>query len=300
VKSFQANDLLNILLVFKSEPWLFYTAVVLFSLCIGSFLNVVIYRLPIILDREWRSQCHEYLDISDHEPDAATARLGLATPASSCPHCGHAIRAWENIPVISYLLLRGRCAACGAPISIQYPLIEAATALLSLIIAYRYGVSLQTPAALVLTWTLIALTMIDIHKQLLPDSLTLPLLWLGLLFALFDTFAPLKDCVIGAIAGYGVLWLVFQLFRLVTGKEGMGFGDFKLLAALGAWTGWMMLPQIVLVSSVIGAVAGITMLVTGRTRTQQPIPFGPYLALAGWIALLWGDSINRAYLSTLQ
>ena len=291
---------MDILPVFKSEPWLFYTAVVLFSLCIGSFLNVVIYRLPVILDREWKIQCHEYLDISDSEPDAATAQLGLATPASSCPHCGHAIRAWENIPVISYLLLRGRCAACAAPISIQYPLIELSTALLSLVVAYSYGVSVQTLAALVFTWTLISLTMIDFHKQLLPDTLTLPLLWLGLLFALFDTFAPLQDCVIGAIAGYGVLWLVFQLFRLVTGKEGMGYGDFKLLAALGAWTGWMMLPQIVLVSSIIGAVAGITMLITGRTRKQQPIPFGPYLALAGWIALLWGESINRAYLSTLQ
>jgi leader peptidase (prepilin peptidase) / N-methyltransferase len=291
---------LTIISLFNSEPWLFYTAVVLFSLCIGSFLNVVIYRLPIILDREWKNQCHEYLEIHGPEPDAATVRLGLATPASSCPHCGHAIRAWENIPVISYLLLRGRCAGCGAPISLQYPLIEIATALLSVVVAYTFGVSEQTLAALVFTWMLIALTMIDIHKQLLPDSLTLPLLWLGLLLALFDTFAPLQDCVIGAIAGYGVLWLVFQLFRLVTGKEGMGYGDFKLLAALGAWAGWMMLPQIVLVSSVIGAIVGITMLITGRTRTQQPIPFGPYLALAGWIALLWGDSINRAYLSTLH
>jgi leader peptidase (prepilin peptidase)/N-methyltransferase len=300
VKSFQATDLLDILLAFKSEPWLLYTAIALFSLCIGSFLNVVIYRLPLILDREWRSQCHEYLGIGEPETDKSTERLGLATPASSCPHCGHAIRAWENIPVISYLLLRGRCAGCNTPISIQYPLIETATALLSLVVAYSYGVSVQTLAALLFTWTLIALTMIDIHKQLLPDNLTLPLLWLGLLFALFDTFAPLQDCVIGAIAGYGVLWLVFQLFRLVTGKEGMGYGDFKLLAALGAWTGWTMLPQIVLVSSVIGAVVGITMLISGRTRAQQPIPFGPYLALAGWIALLWGESINRAYLTTLQ
>lgn len=291
---------MTIISLFNSEPWLFYTAVVLFSLCIGSFLNVVIYRLPIILDREWKSQCYDYLEIGKLEPDEATARLGLATPASSCPHCGHTIRAWENIPVISYLLLRGQCAACAAPISIQYPLVEAATALVSLVVAYSFGVSVQTLAALVFTWTLISLTMIDIHKQLLPDSLTLPLLWLGLLFALFDTFAPLEDCVIGAIAGYGALWLVFQLFRLVTGKEGMGFGDFKLLAALGAWTGWMMLPQIVLVSSVIGALAGITMLISGRTRTQQPIPFGPYLALAGWIALLWGQSINQAYLTTLQ
>ena len=285
--------------VFKPEPWLFYTAIVLFSLCVGSFLNVVIHRLPLMLERDWRQQCHEFLEIKDERPDDQV-RIGLATPASRCPHCGHAIRAWENIPLISYLLLRGKCASCRTPISVQYPAIEALTALTSLAVAWQFGVSPQTLGGLFFTWALIALTMIDIHKQLLPDNLTLPLLWLGLVFALFDTYTPLQSAVIGAIAGYMVLWTVFHVFKLVTGKDGMGFGDFKLLAAMGAWMGWAMLPQIILVSSVIGAVVGSILLVTGKTRRRQPIPFGPYLALAGWIALLWGNDINQAYLVTLQ
>lgn len=264
----------------------------------GSFLNVVIYRLPVMLERDWRQQCHEFLEIERQQQDEP-AQISLAAPASTCPHCGHAIRAWENIPLISYILLRGRCSSCKTSISLQYPAIEAATALLSVAVAWKFGVSVQTLGGLLFTWTLIALTMIDVHKQLLPDNLTLPLLWLGLVFALFETYASLHACVIGAIAGYLVLWSVFHVFRLVTGKEGMGFGDFKLLAAMGAWMGWTMLPQIVLVSSVIGAVAGSVMLVTGRTRTQQPIPFGPYLALAGWIALIWGNDINQAYLLNL-
>ncbi len=264
----------------------------------GSFLNVVIYRLPVMLDREWRQQCHEYLEIE--APAEQAPKFNLATPASTCPHCGHAIRAWENIPVLSYLLLGGKCSSCKAPISLQYPVIEFVTAVMSLAVAWKYGVSWQTAGALLFTWMLIALTMIDVHKQLLPDNLTLPLLWLGILFALFDTYTTLQSSVIGAIAGYMVLWVVFQLFKLVTGKEGMGFGDFKLLAALGAWMGWSMLPQIVLVSSVVGACVGIVMLVTGKTRTQEPIPFGPYLATAGWIALMWGQEINQAYLTTLQ
>lgn len=290
---------MELITVFQTEQWLFYTAIVLFSLCVGSFLNVVIYRLPVMLERDWRQQCHEFLDIQGQEPDDQ-AKIGLATPPSSCPHCGHSIRPWENIPVISYILLRGRCSACRTPISMQYPAIEAITALASVTVAWKFGVSIQTAGGLLFTWTLIALTMIDVHKQLLPDNLTLPLLWLGLIFALFDTYTSLQAGVIGAIAGYLVLWTVFHVFRLVTGKEGMGFGDFKLLAALGAWLGWALLPQIVLLSSVIGAIAGSIMLVTGKTRTQQPIPFGPYLALAGWIALLWGNEINQAYLVTLQ
>ncbi len=290
---------MELITLFKTEQWLFYTAIVLFSLCVGSFLNVVIYRLPLMLERDWRQQCHEFLEIKDEQPDNQV-RIGLATPASRCPHCGHAIRAWENIPLVSYLLLRGKCASCGTPISLQYPAIEALTAATSLVVAWQFGVSMQTLGGLLFTWTLIALTMIDIHKHLLPDNLTLPLLWLGLIFALFDTYTPLQSAVIGAIAGYMVLWTVFQVFKLVTGKDGMGFGDFKLLAALGAWMGWAMLPQMILISSVIGAIGGSIMLVTGKTRRRQPIPFGPYLALAGWIALLWGNDINQAYLVTLQ
>ena len=290
---------MEILAVFNTEQWLFYTAIVLFSLCVGSFLNVVIYRLPVMLEREWRQQCHEFLDI-DAASGEEEVKIGLATPASSCPHCGHSIRPWENIPIISYLILGGKCSSCKAPISIQYPAIEAVTAILSVAVAWKFGVSLQTAGGLLFTWMLIVLTMIDVHKQLLPDNITLPLLWLGLIFALFDTYTSLQTSVIGAIAGYLALWTVFQVFRLVTGKEGMGFGDFKLLAAMGAWMGWAMLPQIILVSSVVGAIAGSIMLVTGKTRTQQPIPFGPYLAIAGWIALLWGNEINQAYLVTMQ
>jgi leader peptidase (prepilin peptidase)/N-methyltransferase len=290
---------LAILDVFKAEPWLFYTAMVLFGLCIGSFLNVVIYRLPVMLERDWRQQCREFLDIDTPQKEQ-TDKITLATPASSCPHCGHKIRLWENIPLISYIMLGGKCASCKSPISIQYPAIEATTAIMSVAVTWKFGVTTQTAGALLFTWTLIALTMIDVHKQLLPDNLTLPLLWLGLLFALFDTYSSLQASVIGAMAGYLALWSVFHIFKLVTGKEGMGFGDFKLLAAMGAWMGWTMLPQIILVSSVVGAIAGSVMLLTGKTRTQQPIPFGPYLAAAGWIALLWGYDINQAYLLTLQ
>ena len=256
----------------------------------------MIYRLPVILERDWRQQCQEFLEIETAEKQQVE-KFNLAVPASSCPHCGHKIRIWENIPLISYLVLGGKCSACKTSISLQYPTIEVVTALMSVAVAWNFGVSVQTVGALVFTWVLIALTMIDVHKQLLPDNLTLPLLWLGLIFALFDTYTSLHSAVIGAIAGYLVLWTVFQIFKLVTGKEGMGFGDFKLLAALGAWMGWTMLPQIVLLSSVVGAIAGSIMLVIGRTRRQQPIPFGPYLAVAGWIALLWGDQINQAYLT---
>ena len=289
---------MELLTVFDTERWLFYTAIILFSLCVGSFLNVVIYRLPVMLERDWRKQCREFLELPDQADDQP--KISLAAPASTCPHCGHAIRAWENIPVISYLLLRGRCSSCRTPISAQYPAIEAVTAIMSVAVAWKFGVSVQTAGALLFTWALIALTMIDINKQLLPDSLTLPLLWLGIVFALFDTYTPLQASVAGAIAGYLALWTVFHVFRLATGKEGMGYGDFKLLAALGAWMGWTMLPQIILLSSVIGAIAGSIMLLTGKAKKERPIPFGPYLALAGWIGLMWGHEINQAYLVTLQ
>ena len=222
--------------------------------------------------------------------------MGLALPASSCPKCGHKIRFWENIPVLSYIFLKGKCSACGQGISIEYPLVEATTALLSFFIAQHFGVSWQTVLALLFTWTLIALTMIDIHKQLLPDNLTIPLLWLGIICAIFNLFVDLQSAVIGAIAGYLSLWTVYQLFKLLTGKEGMGFGDFKLLAALGAWMGWKMLPLIVVLSSFVGAVIGIAMIIFARHDKRVPIPFGPYLAIAGWIALIWGDAITRAWL----
>ncbi len=290
---------MDILYTFQANLWLFYTTIAVFGLCVGSFLNVVIYRLPVMLNREWKRQCHEYLELPEPEFDDDLKKLNLSTPRSACPACGHRITALENIPVISYLFLSGKCASCKSSISIQYPLIELFTAVASLTVAYHFGVSLQTLAALFLTWTLIALTVIDIHQQLLPDNLTLPLMWLGILLSVFGVFTSLQSSVIGAIAGYLILWSVFQAFRILTGKEGMGFGDFKLLAALGAWLGWELLPQVILVSSVVGATFGVLMLITGKSSMQNKIPFGPYLAFAGWIALIWGDTLNRLYYSAL-
>ncbi len=289
----------NLISVFEASPWLFYGAVLFFGLSVGSFLNVVAYRLPLIMHRDWKRECHEFLELKEPELEEPLASMSLSTPRSACPECGHGIRFWENIPVLSYLLLKGRCSGCGNPISIRYPLIELITGLASLAVAWRFGVSAQTLAALVFTWILIALTLIDLKEQLLPENITLPRLWLGILLSMFELFTDLKSSVIGAIAGYMILWSVFQLFKLLTKKEGMGFGDFKLLAALGAWTGYSFLPQIILVSSVVGSVSGISMLIFGKTGKQQPIPFGPYLAVAGWIALLWGEQINQTYLSFL-
>jgi leader peptidase (prepilin peptidase)/N-methyltransferase len=266
---------------------------------VGSFLNVVAYRLPVMMDRDWKIQCHEFLELGEPELEPALKQLSLSSPASRCPHCGHKIRFWENIPVLSYILLRAKCSACKAAISIQYPLVEFITGVLSLVVAWRFGVSLEMLAALAFTWVLIALTLIDLHKQLLPDNLTLPLLWLGLVINIFGVFTDITSSVIGAAAGYLVLWSVYHAFRLLTGKEGMGYGDFKLLAALGAWMGWQFLPQIVLVSSVVGAVFGITMIVLGKNQRTQAIPFGPYLAVAGWIALLWGQELNQLYLGSI-
>ncbi len=272
----------------------FLASVFVLGLMIGSFLNVVIYRLPVMMEREWKTQAQEYLGEGDENGEESP--FSLSTPASHCPACGHKIRFYENIPVLSYLLLRGKCSACKATISPRYPLVELLTGGLSLVVAWHFGFGWQTGAALLLTWALIALSMIDVDHQLLPDSITLPFLWLGLLLSLFPVFADMRASLIGAIAGYLALWTVYQLFKLVTGKEGMGFGDFKLLALLGAWMGWQALPMIVLLSSAVGALLGGGMiLIQGRDRAQ-PMPFGPYLAIAGWIALLWGEQISRAYL----
>ena len=251
------------------------------------------------MERDWKRECHEFLELEPPQTEEDLKKFNLATPASACPHCGHKLRAWENIPVISYLFLQAKCSSCGSKISIQYPAVELITAIASLLAAYTFGVTIQTVAALFLTWVLITLTLIDLKTQLLPDSITLPLLWLGILLSFFDVFTDLTSSVVGAMAGYLILWSVYQLFKLLTGKEGMGFGDFKLLAALGAWIGYSYLPQIILVSSVVGSVFGISMLIIGKTKQQQPIPFGPYLAVAGWIALLWGETINTTYLSFL-
>jgi leader peptidase (prepilin peptidase) / N-methyltransferase len=269
----------------------------LLGLCVGSFLNVVIHRLPRMMEQEWQAQCAE---LRGEAAPAAAEPLSLAKPRSRCPSCGHQISVLENIPLISYLLiLKGKCSACGTPISPRYPIIEAFTGLVSAYAAWHFGPTVQTLGALLLVWALIALSAIDLDTQLLPDSITLPLLWLGLLFNLWGVYADLPTAVVGAIAGYLALWSVFWLFKLATGKEGMGYGDFKLLAALGAWLGWQMLPAIILLSSVVGAVVGVSLIVVARHGRNIPIPFGPYLAAAGAIALFWGTTITQAYLGTI-
>lgn len=280
-----------------SLPWLYFSLVFIFSLMIGSFLNVVIHRLPIMLEREWQAEYRSYFP--PDEEQAAEPRYNLMVPRSACPHCGHAITALENIPLLSWLWLKGRCGECQAPISARYPLVELLTALLSVAVAMMISPGWGTLAALLLTWVLVALTFIDLDKMLLPDQLTLPLLWGGLLFNLIGGFAPLADAVIGAMAGYLVLWSLYWAFKLLTGKEGMGYGDFKLLAALGAWLGWQALPIMLLLSSLVGAIIGISLIALRKHHQGNPIPFGPYLAIAGWIALLWGDTITRWYLTTI-
>ena len=266
---------------------------VVFGLLIGSFLNVVVYRLPLMLQRDWQSQAREVLEL----PAAAPAdTFNLILPNSCCPQCGHEIRPWENIPVISYLFLRGKCSNCKTPISKRYPLVELACGLLSGYVAWHFGFTWQAGAMLVLAWGLLAMSLIDVDHQLLPDVLVLPLLWLGLIVNYFGLFTSLEDALWGAIAGYLSLWSVYWLFKLITGKEGMGYGDFKLLAMLGAWGGWQILPLTILLSSLVGAVLGVIMLRMRGRDSSTPMPFGPYLAIAGWIALLWGDVITSSYL----
>jgi leader peptidase (prepilin peptidase) / N-methyltransferase len=282
-------------LLFFVPPGAVFPTVVagIFGLLIGSFLNVVIHRLPRMMQRE----SDNYVAQERGDPPPHTERYDLVMPRSACPHCGHKITALENIPVISYLALRGKCIECKAPISVRYPLVEALTGIASAWLIWHFGSGLMGLSSLLLVFLLIAMTFIDLDTQLLPDDLTLPLLWAGLLVNLNATFVPLEDAVIGAAAGYLSLWGVFWLFKLATGKEGMGYGDFKLLAALGAWLGWKMLPAIIMLSSVVGAIVGISLIVFARHGRDKPIPFGPYLAAAGFIALGWGKDIVGLYLS---
>ena len=295
--------------VLSDSPPLFAMSVFLIGLVVGSFLNVVIYRLPIILEREWRAQA---ADVSQAESDARTAaaadasvpeRFSLSTPRSACPSCKAPIKAWQNIPVVSWLVLRGRCAACKTSISVRYPVVELTTGLLSAWVAWHFGFGAPAACALLFTWMLIALTGIDIDHQLLPDNLTLPLLWAGLVASVavgpvmgYPLPVSPSDAIIGAAAGYLSLWLVFHAFRLITGKEGMGYGDFKLFAALGAWLGWKLLPLIILVSAATGAVVGLALIAARGRDRSAPMPFGPYLAAAGWIAMLYGDELIAGYL----
>ena len=276
----------------QSSLVMFTGTTAILGLLVGSFLNVVIHRLPKMLEQEWREQC----SAMNQESMPPAAPYNLVVPRSACPSCGHPISAWENIPLLSWLALRGRCAHCKAPISPRYPVVEATTGLLSGLVAWHFGFGLAALAALLFTWSLIALTFIDFDTQLLPDSITQPLIWLGLLFNLGGLFTTLNEALVGAVAGYLALWSIYWLFKLVAKKEGMGYGDFKLLAAIGAWLGWQMLPLVILLSSLVGAVVGVALILFAGHGRQVPIPFGPYLAGGGVIALLWGGQITQAYL----
>jgi leader peptidase (prepilin peptidase)/N-methyltransferase len=280
--------------ILQLSPTLLTSLIFIVGLLVGSFLNVVIYRLPIIMNRGWKKECLEYLELEPVENSPKVFNLTL--PLSACPNCNTPIKPYQNIPVISYVFLGGKCAQCKKPISLRYPAIEALTGLLSAIVAWHFGYSTELFFALCLTWSLVALSFIDIDHQLLPDSINFPLLWGGLFLSLFSIYTDAHSSIIGALAGYLSLWTVFQTFKLITGKEGMGYGDFKLLAVFGAWLGWQYLPLIILLSSVVGAIIGVLMIILSKKDRNTQIPFGPYLAIAGWIALLWGDKINSFYL----
>lgn len=285
----------ELIYILQSSPVLLTALVLIIGLLIGSFLNVVIYRLPVMMERGWKKECTEYLELENTEESNEV--FNLIAPLSRCPHCNTAIKPYHNIPIISYLLLQGKCSECKSHISLRYPLIEAFTGITSAVVAWHFGYSIEMLFALFLTWSLIALSFIDIDHQLLPDSINLPMLWLGLFLSLFLIYTDTHSSIIGAIAGYLSLWIVYHLFKLVTGKEGMGYGDFKLLALFGAWLGWQYIPLIVLLSSLVGAVIGISMIILVKRDHNIPIPFGPYLAAAGWLALIWGDQINGLYLN---
>ena len=281
--------------ILQSSPLLFAIMCAVLGLMVGSFLNVVIHRLPKMLEIGWQQQCAELRG----EDPAPFTPYNLMVPRSACPQCNHAISAWENIPVVSYLLLHGKCKGCGTAISPRYPIIEAVSGILCAYAAWHFGFGWTVAGALLLIWALLALTAIDFDTQLLPDDITLPLLWLGLLLNLMGVFTDLYSAVVGAMVGYLALWSVYWLFKLATGKEGMGYGDFKLLAALGAWMGWQMLPLIIMLSSMVGAVVGITLIVATKHGRNVPIPFGPYLAGGGLIALFWGQTLTQVYLQLL-
>lgn len=302
-------DSLNVF--FSHHPLLFISLIALLGLLVGSFLNVVIYRLPVMMEKEWAEYAVEFLreskdkkeyeklqDAISHLPPESKEppeMFNLVLPPSHCPVCGHKIRPWENIPILSYVVLRGKCSNCKTKIHWRYPTIELTTGVLSTVIAVSFGLDLMTFLGLALTWSLISLSMIDFDHKLLPDQITLPLLWAGLLINLQGIIVPIEQAVIGAVAGYLALWSIFWIFKLLTGKEGMGYGDFKLLAALGAWMGWQALPMIIILSSLVGAAVGIGLIIALGRDKNIPIPFGPYLAAAGWISYVWGGDILSSY-----
>lgn len=280
------------------SAFLFATLAGLIGLIVGSFLNVVIYRLPIMMQNSWHKECVDYLQI-DSRQTGNPAPFNLALPLSHCPHCKTPIKPQYNLPIISYIVLKGRCVACGNPISKRYPFIEALTAVLSIIVSVHFGFGLPCFFALLLTWSLVALCFIDIDHHLLPDAISQPLLWIGLLLSLFNVYTDSQSSIMGAVSGYVSLRLFYHIFKFLTGKEGMGFGDFKLFALFGAWLGWQFLPQIIFISSTLGAISGITMVLFSKRDANIPIPFGPYLGLAGWIALIWGQKLNDWYLNLM-
>ena len=284
---------------FQTNPGFFVAFVVILGLIIGSFINVVIYRLPIMLEKQWREQCRELLGYGEKDVTESSEPFNLIVPRSRCPHCGQLIKAFSNIPVISFLVQKGKCSECNLPISIRYPVVEILSALMAAVVAIHYGLSYETLFAIVLTWSLIILSFIDLDHQILPDDIIYPVLWLGLIVNMFGLFTDIYSSLIGSILGYTILWTVFIVFKLLTGKEGMGYGDFKLLALLGAWLGWQAIPLIILVSSLMGALIGISLILFAKRDKGIPIPFGPYLALAGWIALLWGNELNVMYISAV-
>jgi leader peptidase (prepilin peptidase)/N-methyltransferase len=288
----------------QHSPVLYISIIIIIGLLVGSFLNVVIYRLPMMLKQQWKADCVSFLEQESHKASELIENtqelFNLVTPRSRCPHCGHLITALENIPVVSYLFLRGRCRECQTHISIRYPLVEILSASLVALVAWKFGFTFQAGAAMLLSWGLICLSFIDYDHQYLPDNITLPFLWLGLLFNLNGLFVDISSAVIGATAGYLILWSVYQIFKRLTGKEGMGYGDFKLLAMLGAWLGWQALPVIILLSTLVGSLIGIFLILFRQHDRSHPMPFGPYLAIAGWIALLWGNEINSAYLNWIN
>lgn len=289
----------------STSPTTLVILTIILGLLVGSFLNVVVYRIPIMLQREWKEQCCEFLEIdppanSKDDPTSNFKQFNLFKPDSHCPNCNHTIRAWENIPVVSYMFLKGQCSQCKEKISIRYPLVEIVTAILSALVAWTFGATWLTLLLLIFTWSLITLTLIDLDHQLLPDSIVLPLLWLGLLVNVIDLGfgVSASDALIGAMAGYMSLWSIFWMFKLITGKDGMGYGDFKLFSVLGAWMGWQILPMILILSCVVGSVVGIAML--ALQGKSAPFAFGPYLAGAGFIALIWGEPLNQLYFQTFM
>jgi len=283
----------QLLIIFQDSPWFFYIIVGILGLIVGSFLNVVIYRLPIMVENTWKKQCHELLAIE--QPNLLKPSFNLVWPSSHCPTCNHVIRVYENIPILSYLFLKGKCAHCNTGISMRYPLIEGLSAIFTLLAAWQFGPTLVLVPVLIFTWSMLVLAVIDFNTQYLYDDITLPILWLGLLCNIFGMFTDLPSAIIGAMTGYLSLWSIFHLFKMVTGKEGMGAGDFKLFAAFGAWMGWQALPIIILLSSVVGAVLGSIFLLTQQKDRNTLIPFGPFLAGAGWLTLVWQTEVLNLY-----